>query len=131
MSERDPVGYAGRPPHPRWPRNARIAVRVVLDIEEGAESCTPVGGVISTNYRAARPARGNEIRTSMGCTSTDRAQAYGASGSCSIPRETSLLQRCNKLFHPGCQCETRAPYTELVSRAGVHETALSLTTESP
>ncbi|MBS0419584.1 MAG: polysaccharide deacetylase family protein [Proteobacteria bacterium] len=34
---RDLVGYAGRPPDPRWPDNARIAVSVVLNYEEGGE----------------------------------------------------------------------------------------------
>ena len=38
MGERDLVGYGGRPPHPRWPRDARVAVQFVLNIEEGAES---------------------------------------------------------------------------------------------
>jgi len=38
MSERDLVGYGGRPPHPRWPGGARVAVQFVLNIEEGAES---------------------------------------------------------------------------------------------
>ena len=34
---RDLAGYAGRPPHPRWPGDARIAVSVVLNHEEGGE----------------------------------------------------------------------------------------------
>jgi putative urate catabolism protein len=34
---RDLVGYAGQPPHPRWPGDARIAVSVVLNYEEGGE----------------------------------------------------------------------------------------------
>jgi len=38
MVERDLVGYGGRPPHPRWPGEARVAVQFVLNIEEGAES---------------------------------------------------------------------------------------------
>jgi len=35
---RDMNGYGPRPPHPRWPGNARIAVQIVLNYEEGAES---------------------------------------------------------------------------------------------
>ena len=38
MSGRDLMGYGGRPPHPRWPRDARVALQFVLNIEEGAES---------------------------------------------------------------------------------------------
>ena len=34
---RDFVGYAGTPPHPRWPGDARIAVNFVLNYEEGSE----------------------------------------------------------------------------------------------
>jgi len=36
---RDLSGYAGHPPHPRWPGDARIAVSLVLNLEEGGESC--------------------------------------------------------------------------------------------
>ncbi|HLZ97221.1 MAG TPA: polysaccharide deacetylase family protein [Steroidobacteraceae bacterium] len=34
---RDVVGYGPNPPHPHWPRDARIAVSVVLNYEEGGE----------------------------------------------------------------------------------------------
>jgi peptidoglycan/xylan/chitin deacetylase (PgdA/CDA1 family) len=34
---RDLVGYAGDPPHARWPRDARIAVNFVINYEEGSE----------------------------------------------------------------------------------------------
>src|SRR6202040_3536660 len=36
---RDLVGYGQRPPHARWPLEARVAVSVVLNYEEGGESC--------------------------------------------------------------------------------------------
>jgi peptidoglycan/xylan/chitin deacetylase (PgdA/CDA1 family) len=36
-TNRDLVGYAGRPPHPRWPGDARLAVNFVLNFEEGSE----------------------------------------------------------------------------------------------
>jgi putative urate catabolism protein len=36
---RDLVGYGRRPPHPRWPGGARIALQFVLNFEEGAENC--------------------------------------------------------------------------------------------
>ncbi|MGM3175650.1 allantoinase PuuE [Dickeya lacustris] len=35
---RDLIGYAGQPPHARWPGQARIAVQFVLNYEEGAEN---------------------------------------------------------------------------------------------
>ena len=36
---RDLIGYGSHPPHPRWPDDARIAVSVVLNYEEGGEYC--------------------------------------------------------------------------------------------
>jgi putative urate catabolism protein len=36
---RDLVGYGGEAPHPRWPGDANIAVSIVLNLEEGGESC--------------------------------------------------------------------------------------------
>ena len=34
---RDLVGYAGRPPQPHWPGEARLAISFVVNVEEGAE----------------------------------------------------------------------------------------------
>ena len=36
---RDLIGYASRPPQPHWPGEARIAVSLVLNYEEGGEAC--------------------------------------------------------------------------------------------
>src|SRR5580704_14940596 len=36
---RDLRGYGPKPPHPRWPDGARIALQFVLNHEEGAENC--------------------------------------------------------------------------------------------
>ncbi len=36
---RNMIGYAARPPDPRWPGEARIAVQIVLNYEEGGENC--------------------------------------------------------------------------------------------
>ena len=35
---RDLIGYGGAPPHPRWPGDARLALQIVLNYEEGAEN---------------------------------------------------------------------------------------------
>ncbi|WBM69917.1 allantoinase PuuE [Buttiauxella sp. WJP83] len=35
---RDMKGYAGKPPHPQWPKNSRVAVQFVLNFEEGGEN---------------------------------------------------------------------------------------------
>lgn len=47
---RDLVGYARRPPHPRWPKNARIALQFVLNHEEGAENCVLHGDASSETF---------------------------------------------------------------------------------
>ena len=40
---RDLVGYALRPPHVKWPHDARLAISLVLNYEEGAELCVGDG----------------------------------------------------------------------------------------
>lgn len=47
---RDLVGYGRRPPHPRWPGGARIALQFVLNHEEGAESCVLDGDLASETF---------------------------------------------------------------------------------
>jgi allantoinase len=47
---RDLVGYGRRPPHARWPNDARIAVQFVLNHEEGAESCVLDGDGASETF---------------------------------------------------------------------------------
>jgi peptidoglycan/xylan/chitin deacetylase (PgdA/CDA1 family) len=42
-SGRDFVGYGRRPPDPRWPAGARLALVIVLNVEEGAEASIPDG----------------------------------------------------------------------------------------
>ena len=34
---RDLIGYGGKPPHPHWPGEARLAVNFVINYEEGSE----------------------------------------------------------------------------------------------
>ncbi|PVZ55304.1 chitin deacetylase [Pseudomonas sp. B1(2018)] len=57
MSARDLIGYGGRPPHPRWPGEARVAVQFVLNIEEGAESCLLNGDAQSEAWLHELPGR--------------------------------------------------------------------------
>ena len=47
---RDMIGYAGRPPDPKWPGGARIAVQFVLNYEEGAEACVLHGDPASEAF---------------------------------------------------------------------------------
>ena len=47
---RDLAGYGRRPPHPRWPGNARIAVQFVLNYEEGGENSVLHGDAGSEQF---------------------------------------------------------------------------------
>jgi putative urate catabolism protein len=44
------VGYGRTPPHPQWPGNARIAVKFVLNYEEGGENCVLHGDAGSEQF---------------------------------------------------------------------------------
>ncbi len=47
---RDMVGYGERPPHPRWPENARVAVQFVINYEEGGENSILHGDAASEAF---------------------------------------------------------------------------------
>jgi len=47
---RDLIGYGGRPPHPKWPGGARIAVQFVLNYEEGGENSVLHGDAGSEQF---------------------------------------------------------------------------------
>lgn len=57
MAARDLAGYAGNPPHPHWPGDARIAVQFVLNVEEGAEQSILNGDEQSEGYLHELPGR--------------------------------------------------------------------------
>ena len=42
-NERDFIGYGNTPPDARWPNGARLALVIVLNVEEGAEPSIPDG----------------------------------------------------------------------------------------
>jgi peptidoglycan/xylan/chitin deacetylase (PgdA/CDA1 family) len=46
-SHRDFIGYAGAPPKPRWPNDARVALSFVVNFEEGAEFAVSDGDTIN------------------------------------------------------------------------------------
>ena len=47
---RDMIGYGARPPHPRWPGEARLALQIVLNYEEGAENSILHGDLASETF---------------------------------------------------------------------------------
>jgi hypothetical protein len=46
---RDVVGYGGHPPAPKWPGNAKVALNIVVNFEEGGENCLLHGDEKSEN----------------------------------------------------------------------------------
>jgi putative urate catabolism protein len=47
---RDMIGYGATPPHPHWPGDARIAVQLVLNYEEGGENSVLHGDAASETF---------------------------------------------------------------------------------
>ena len=47
---RDLIGYGGNPPHAGWPGNARMALQIVLNYEEGAENSVLHGDRASETF---------------------------------------------------------------------------------
>jgi len=47
---RDMVGYGRRPPHPGWPNDARLALQIVVNYEEGSENCVLHGDTASETF---------------------------------------------------------------------------------
>ena len=47
---RDLIGYGAEPPHPRWPGDARLALQIVLNYEEGAENNVLHGDAASETF---------------------------------------------------------------------------------
>ncbi len=52
---RDFTGYGSRPPNPRWPGGARIAVQIVMNYEEGSETAIGEGDGVSETYLTEVP----------------------------------------------------------------------------
>jgi len=52
---RDMVGYGARPPDPKWPNGARLAVQIVMNYEEGSEYSIPDGDGTSEMYLTEVP----------------------------------------------------------------------------
>ena len=76
MADRDLVGYGRRPPHPRWPGDARVAVQFVLNIEEGAESSILNGDAQSEAWLHELP--GRPARTGERDLSVEGMYEYGS-----------------------------------------------------
>ena len=62
---RDMIGYGSRKIKVKWPNNARVALQIVLNYEEGAESCVLHGDksseVFLSEIIGAKPIKGRHI----------------------------------------------------------------------
>ena len=68
MSKKDPrdmIGYGSKDKKIKWPNNARIAVQIVLNYEEGAENCVLNGDknseIFLSEIIGAQPVKGRHI----------------------------------------------------------------------
>ena len=73
---RDLVGYGANPPHPRWPGNAKIALQIVLNYEEGSEYSIPDGDNTSEIYLREVP--GSSMGNGMRDLQVESVYEYGS-----------------------------------------------------
>jgi len=62
---RDMVGYGKKQPKVKWPNNAKLALQIVLNYEEGSENCVLYGDKTSEVFLSeiigAQPVKGRHI----------------------------------------------------------------------
>ncbi len=73
---RDLVGYGANPPHPKWPGDARIALQIVLNYEEGSEYSIPDGDDTSEIYLREVP--GSSMGKGMRDLQVESVYEYGS-----------------------------------------------------
>lgn len=65
MTQRDFIGYGKRPPHAAWPGQARVALQIVVNYEEGAERSVLDGDetceVLNSDLVGAAAVRGRNV----------------------------------------------------------------------
>ena len=73
---RDLVGYGANPPHPKWPGDAKIALQIVLNYEEGSEYSIPDGDDTSEIYLREVP--GSTMGPGMRDLQVESVYEYGS-----------------------------------------------------
>ena len=73
---RDLVGYGANPPHPKWPGDAKIALQIVLNYEEGSEYSIPDGDDTSETYLREVP--GSSMGKGMRDLQVESVYEYGS-----------------------------------------------------
>ena len=73
---RDLVGYGANPPHPQWQGDAKIALQIVLNYEEGSEYSIPDGDDTSEIYLREVP--GSSMGKGMRDLQVESVYEYGS-----------------------------------------------------
>ncbi len=73
---RDLIGYGANPPHPKWPGDAKIALQIVLNYEEGSEYSIPDGDESSEIYLREVP--GSSMDKGMRDLQVESVYEYGS-----------------------------------------------------
>ena len=73
---RDLIGYGANPPHPKWPGDAKIALQIVLNYEEGSEYSIPDGDDTSEIYLREVP--GSSMGKGMRDLQVESVYEYGS-----------------------------------------------------
>ena len=73
---RDLVGYGANPPHPKWQGDAKIALQIVLNYEEGSEYSIPDGDDTSEIYLREVP--GSSMGKGMRDLQVESVYEYGS-----------------------------------------------------
>ncbi|MGL5079190.1 MAG: allantoinase PuuE [Waterburya sp.] len=73
---RDLIGYGANPPHPRWQGDAKIALQIVLNYEEGSEYSIPDGDDTSETYLREVP--GASMQKGMRDLQVESVYEYGS-----------------------------------------------------
>ena len=73
---RDLIGYGANPPHPQWQGDAKIALQIVLNYEEGSEYSIPDGDDSSEIYLREVP--GSSMGKGMRDLQVESVYEYGS-----------------------------------------------------
>lgn len=73
---RDLIGYGANPPHPQWPNDAKIALQIVLNYEEGSEYSIPDGDDTAETYLREVP--GSSMGRGMRDLQVESVYEYGS-----------------------------------------------------
>jgi len=144
-SERDLMGYAGKPPKAEWPDGAKVAVSFVVNFEEGAEYSVAEGdavneGIYEVDHRIDGPDPCIESHFDYGTRAgwwriMDLLDAYGVKATVSacgraVERSPALAQDAIRRGHEvaahGWRWQSHAGMNEADERAAIRRTVAAI-----